>query len=129
MTMSDQELPTLDAWRQRDVHWHCYVTHADVARSPHFGAVPEDIEHEALATPDEVASWIERVIRDAAGADPATDYSDSVDVWRSTAARAQSLSSGLRNILTVTAEIITSDQCTCLPRQGRVVSALRGRRG
>jgi hypothetical protein len=126
-----------DAWNDLNMHWHGYVERVALAhaetREQRLGTDPEEV----MVNPDEVAAWLEGTIKAATSPAPikgATvedprDFADSMRVWRSLASHGESVSTGVRDQLTVTAEAVTERECDCQAAGPAPVSRLnKGRR-
>ncbi|HWE89358.1 MAG TPA: hypothetical protein VG317_07830 [Pseudonocardiaceae bacterium] len=135
--MGKDDWSIADAWNGLSMHWHGYVERVALAhaktRDQRLGTEPDEV----MVNPDEVAAWLEGTIKAATSPAPikgatvedVRDFADSMQVWRSLASNGESVSTGVRGQITVTAEAVTERECDCQASGPAPVSRLsKGRR-
>lgn len=107
-----------------DVHWHGYVEEVPLGKAKKAAERRESAPHEVMTTPQEVAAWVESTVKAAASSLEDTDFKDSLQVWTSLASHAESITTGVADEITVTADALTAQECDCLSRKPSSVSRL-----
>jgi hypothetical protein len=138
----DEDWAVADAWTGPRLHWHGYVERVALAHAATREQRLKTEPDEVMVNPDEVAAWLEGTIKAASAPAPikpaqakgavvedARDFADSMQVWRSLASQGESVSTGVRGQIMVTAEAVSERECDCQIAAPSSVSRLsKGRR-
>ncbi|HEX3779644.1 MAG TPA: hypothetical protein VHX38_08230 [Pseudonocardiaceae bacterium] len=140
--MSKDDWAVADAWTGLRMHWHGYVERVALAHAATREQRLKTEPDEVMVNPDEVAAWLEGTIKAASApapikpaqakggsAEDGRDFADSMQVWRSLASQGESVSTGVRGQIMVTAEAVTERECDCqIAAPGSVSRLSKGRR-
>ena len=140
--MSKDDWAVADAWVGLRLHWHGYVERVALAHAATREQRLKTEPDEVMVNPDEVAAWLEGTIKAASApapikpsqvkgvaAEDARDFADSMQVWRSLASQGESVSTGVRGQIMVTAEAVSERECDCqIAAPGSVSRLSKGRR-
>lgn len=129
-----EDWPITQDWKSRGLHWHAYVEQRSLSAAGEREDRLQQQPAELLATPTEVATWLDVSLRSAMAlpseekdATDSRDFSDSFRVHESLASQGESIYTGVQGDITFMVEAVTENECQ-VPHEGPEVSSLRKRR-